>query len=308
MSKATVKVKTTDLSHEDWLAARRGGIGGSDAPVIMGVNPWKSPMDLWLEKTGDFADEPGETAKERMYWGQVLEDVVAQEFSRRTGKKTRRRNAILIHPRHDWMLANVDRLVVGEKAGLECKTTSAYYQDDGVLPLLYYAQVQHYMAVTALRTWYVAILAGGQRYFCYEVPRNDEYINALIEAEQYFWQLIQDGTHPEMDGSEASGRVLDRLYPRGSGEIDLPPDAFGLVQQYDEAAEEEKAAKMRKDEAANRLKAMLGEHERASVYDRKVSWTNVETSRLDTKRLKEDEPEMWCRYAKTSNYRRFAVK
>jgi len=96
------------------------------------------------------------------------------------------------------------------------------------------------MAVTGRELWYVAVLAGGQRFYIYSVPRSDFYINELIEKEREFWQLVQSGTPPEFDGSEASARILDRMYPEGEGEIELPADAFGLVAQYEDAAEREK--------------------------------------------------------------------
>lgn len=301
-----VLAKTIDMERQEWLEHRRGGIGGSDAPVIMGVNPWRSQMDLWLEKTGEYTED---VDNEAMYWGRTLEDIVAREFVKRTGKKVRRRNAILRHNEYPWMLANVDRLVVGESSGLEVKTTNAFYQDDGTCPAYYYAQVQHYMAVTGRELWYVAVLAGGQRFYLYEVPRSDIYIEELIKAEQEFWELVQINTPPEMDGSEASGRVLNRFYPEAKdGEVELPTDAFALVQQYEEAAGEEKEAKLKKDEAANKLKAMLGEAERGNIYDRRVSWTNVSTLRFDIKTFKEEHEKLYQRYCQESSYRRFSIK
>ena len=298
---------TRKMTREEWLEHRRKGIGGSDITVLMGVNPWKSPMDVWLEKTEEFDTEDEDN--EVMYWGRVLEDIVAREFTERTGKKVRKKNSILRHPGHYFLMANVDRLVIGEKTGLECKTTNAFYQDNGQCPELYYAQAQHYMTVTGYEKWYVAVLAGGQRFYIYEVLRDTAYIDEIIKAAQYFWHLVEKGKPPEFDGSEASSRIVARMYPRATEEeAELPADAFTLVHLYDEAAEEEKAAKTRKDEAANKLKAMLGEAEKGFVYDRKVSWTNVEGTRLDTKKLKENEPEIYEKYTKTSNYRRFQVK
>ena len=293
------------MARAEWLGERRKGIGGSDAPVIAGVNPYRSLMDLWLDKTGEYSED---IDNEAMYWGRTLEDVVAREFSKRTGLRVRRNNAIIYHPEHDFMLANVDRLVVGENAGLECKTTSAFFKDDGTCPDLYYAQVQHYMAVTGRELWYVAVLAGGQRFYIYSVPRSDFYINELIEKEREFWQLVQSGTPPEFDGSEASARILDRMYPEGEGEIELPADAFGLVAQYEDAAERERAARLEKDEAANKLKAMLGNAERGAIYDRKVSWANVRQARFDSKRFKADHESLYQEYCREFAFRRFSIK
>src|SRR5690606_35289427 len=115
------KILTLDMSREEWLKERKKGIGGSDASVIVGFNPWKSPFELYIEKT---SDEVQEIENEATHWGNVLEDVVAEEFSRRTGKKVRRRTQIFKHKEYDWMIVNIDRDVVGERALLECKTTS----------------------------------------------------------------------------------------------------------------------------------------------------------------------------------------
>lgn len=304
--KAKVLVPTLGMERDKWLVYRRGGIGGSDAPVIMGVNPWSSLMDLWLEKTGEYAED---VDNEAMYWGRTLEDIVAREFVKRTGNKVRRRNAILKHKEHSWMLANVDRLVVGQRAGLECKTTNAFYVDDGSCPPHYYAQVQHYMAVTGYDLWYVAVLAGGQKFYLYTVPRSEIYIESLIKAEGAFWRLVQRGTPPQMDGSEASNRTLALLYPEATeDEIDLPIDAFTLIQQYELAAEMEKKAKLEKDEAANVLKQMLGEAKQGRIYDRKVSWTNVTSKRFNTKTFQKDYEELYEAYCKESSYRRFSIK
>lgn len=301
-----VLASTVDMPREEWLRYRQRGLGGSDAPVVMGVNPWRSLMDLWLEKTGQFSED---IDNEAMYWGRKLEEVVAQEFAVRTGKKVQRRNAVLQHDEYPFMLANVDRLVVGESAGLECKTTSAFYNDDGTCPDHYYAQVQHYMAVTGRDLWYVAVLAGGQRFYLYKVPRSDDYIAEMIHLEYDFWKLVEDGAPPELDGSEASGKAVSCLYPEAKeGEIILPADAFALVQQYDQAAEAEKAAKLEKDEAANRLKAMLGDAERGSVYDRKVNWSNVTQSRFDSKRFQKEHEKLYQDYCRESTFRRFSIK
>ena len=302
-----ILASTKDMSREEWLEYRRKGIGGSDISVLMGVNPWKSPMDIWLEKTGEFVGE--ETDNEAMYWGNVLEDIVAREFTERTGKKVRRRNAILQHEQYPFLLANVDRLVIGEKTGLECKTTNAFYQDTGQCPELYYVQAQHYMAVTGLLRWHIAVLAGGQKFYNYEVCRSDEYVKEIIRIAGEFWGLVESGQPPEFDGSEASTKVLNRMYPQaGKEEKELPTDAFGLIQQHEEAAEEEKAAKLRKDEAANKLKGLMGDAEKGFIYDRKVSWANVKSSRFDTKNFKKDHEDLYKEYARESQYRRFQIK
>jgi putative phage-type endonuclease len=161
---ADVLVNTSGMSHEEWLLQRRQGIGGSDAAAIMGISKFKTPFQVYLEKSGEVIEtEESEFA----YWGNQLEELVAKEFTARTGKKAHRRNAILSHPDYPWMTANLDRVVVGESALLECKTTNAYnykeWQDDEI-PESYIIQVQHYMAVTNFEKAYIACLIGGNRF------------------------------------------------------------------------------------------------------------------------------------------------
>jgi len=270
-------------------------------------------MDVWLEKTGEFTrDDEHDEENEKMYWGTVLEDVVAAEFTRRTGLKTRRRNAMLQSRKYPFMIANVDRLVVGQRAGLECKTTGLYAADDWKLgiPEYYYPQVQHYMAVTGYDTWYVAVLIGGQEYRHYKVPRDDGFIKELIEAETEFWRRVVEKNPPPLDGSEASTQLLNRLYPKAEEgtEIELPLDALALINRYEEACRQEKEIQRIKDEAANKLKDMLGSHERGFIHDRQVIWTNVVSRRLDTKALQKEYPDIYDRFVRESTYRRFSLK
>ena len=124
-----VLADTKDMSREDWLKYRKKGIGGSDSSAILGANPYSSAFDVYLDKTGDYEEE---VDNERMLWGRILEDIVAKEFTKRTGIKLRKRFAILQHDEYDWMIANVDRLVVGEDAGAEIKTTNSFYDEKEV--------------------------------------------------------------------------------------------------------------------------------------------------------------------------------
>jgi len=157
---------TTDLSREQWLAIRKLGLGSSDAAVAVGLSPYKCPLSLWLEKTG--RKEPDDIShKEAVLWGIELEPVLAQVYAKRTGNRVRRVNAVLQHPEHLFMLANLDREVVGHPDGpgiLEIKTASyhsAPQWEEGV-PVAYQCQVLHQLAVTGHAWAEVAVLIGGQ--------------------------------------------------------------------------------------------------------------------------------------------------
>ena len=183
-----VLVSTKELDREEWLKERMKGIGGSDAAKVLGVSRWGGPLSVYLEKKGLYTpDDPGEPA----YWGTVLEDVVAREFEKRSGLRVQRQNKIFTHPDYPWMLANIDRRIVGQNKGLECKTASNFMGDEwegDELPDSYYIQIQHYMAVMGWESCWVACLIGGQRYVQKEVQRNSELINTIIEKEREFWE------------------------------------------------------------------------------------------------------------------------
>lgn len=303
-------VSTANLSREQWLEERRKGIGGSDAAAVAGLSPWKSPVEVWLEKTGQVEpEEPGEAA----YWGTVLEDVVAQEFSKRTGFKVRRRNAILKHPQYEWMIANVDRMLVGSSEGLECKTTSAFQAKEwegDEIPAQYIVQVQHYMAVTGAKAWWLAVLIGGQKFIHKRIERDDELIQQLIEIERDFWENhVVPGIPPELDGSSASTELVKRMYPRATlSKIDLPSKAKELIEELEALEEELKPLEERKDEIKNKLKQMLGEHEEGRIGNTVVVWKNIESKRIDTNRLKQEKPEIYEQYLKVSSYRKFDIR
>lgn len=307
---AEVLVKTVDMDRDEWLRWRRLGIGGSDASAVAGLNRWRSPVQVWLEKTGQIEDT-GDS--EAMYWGRVLEDVVAREFSKRTGKKVRRRNAILRHPEHQFMIANVDRMVVGENAGLECKTTSEWRRvewADEEIPDEYIIQCQHYMAVTGYEKWYIAVLIGGNKFLWQEVKRDEEIIDYLIQIEGDFWRLVETNTPPPMDGTESSSQALKLLYPesRAGKAIELPTEAEELISEWEAvkamiAGYEEKLAAIE-----NQLKAMLGEAESGTVGDKLVSWKTITSKRIDSKRIRELYPEIYDQCSKESSYRRFEIR
>lgn len=305
-----IAANTLDMTREQWLKERRKGIGGSDAAAIAGLSRYRSPIQVYMEKLG-LIEPPEEN--EAMYWGKKLEDIVAEEFSIRTGLKVRRRNAILQHPEYPFMLANVDRLIVGKNEGLECKTTSAYRADewkDDEIPWEYAIQCYHYMAVTGYSAWWIAALIGGNQFVYKRIERDENIINNLIKIESDFWHNhILKQIPPDPDGSDASTEILKQLYPKSNGEtIELPPDVESLIEQYEQAKEEEKAAAERKREAENKIKAIMGEYEKGYWKDRKITWKTMTTYRFDTKLFQKEHPDLYQKYVNETSYRRFNVK
>ena len=312
MTAAQVLLATKDLSREEWLRARMAGIGGSDVSAIAGLNKYKSPMGVYLDKIGESPIE--DITSEAAYFGTLLEDVVAQEFTKRTGMKVRNRFAILQHPKHPYMLANVDRMIVGKREGLECKTASEYLKGEwegDEVPAPYLLQIQHYMAVTGYDAWWIAVLLGGNKFIFKRIERDEEIIQYLIQLEGDFWaNHVIKRNPPEFDGSEASSRLLQALYPQAEpkSEIQLDKSVETLIEAREAYIEDITALETKKKEIENQIKALMGENEIGHVGSRTVKWSNVTSNRIDTKTLKAEKPEIYQQYTKPSVSRRFAIQ
>lgn len=286
-----------------WLDMRKQGIGGSDAGTIMGYNPWTSPFALWMEKAGQ-AEPEDISQKPSIQAGIRLEPIVADWFSDETGLKVERRG-MMRNKKYSWMLANIDRLIPGRKnglaedIGLEIKTTNAFSAhdwDEDNVPNSYYLQCQHYMMATGLKGWWIAVLIGGQDFRKKFIPRNDEQIRALFEAEKAFWEnYVVGGAIPPIDGSQATKEALADKYPGGLDDvIELPEEATGLVQLLDGYKDKKKELDASIQWAENKLKALIGDHETALSGERKITWKR-QNGRItvDSKKLKADYPEIW---------------
>jgi putative phage-type endonuclease len=275
---------------------RNKGIGGSDVAAICGISKYKSPVELWMEKTGQLQPKAsGETA----YWGTLFEPIIREEFTKRSGMKVRQVKSILKHPTYNFMLANLDGIVkdpINKDCIFEAKTASAYKQDqwtDGI-PEEYMLQIQHYMAVTGYQKAYISALIGGM----------------IIKLETHFWNCVKTNTPPEMDGSEASAQLLNRLYPtsKDNYQIILPEEAIELITKYEIAKEKEKEISEMKEESANKLKNILGDNETGIINDRTVIWKTLFSERFDSKKLQQDNPTLYNQYLNKSSSRRFSIK
>lgn len=309
---AKVLITTEDLPYVDWLEYRKTGMGGSDASVVCGISRYKSPVELWMEKTGQL---PPQEAGEAAYWGTMLESVVREEFTKRTGIEVSKPSVILQSEEHPFMLANVDGICEHPELGaciFEAKTASAYKAGEweDTIPDEYMCQVQHYMAVTGYQGAYIAVLIGGNTFRWKFVEREEELISMLLELESAFWSHVQDYTPPPLDGSDASKKFLSERFPSStpSSHITLPDTAADLLAQYDEACEELEIVTEKKQRAENLLKEMMGSNEVGVAGGRVITWKNVEQERLDSKTLKAEHPALCKKYTSKTSYRRFTIK
>jgi putative phage-type endonuclease len=308
---ANVLVNTLNLERDEWLEHRRCGIGGSDAAAIAGLNPWKSSISVYLDKIGQ--GKPMED-NERMRIGRDLEDYVAKRFEEATGMKVRRRNAVLQHPEYDFMLANVDRLLVGKDEGLECKTTNSYAKkdwEDEEIPVHYEIQCHHYMAVTGYKAWWIACLIGNEKFVYKKIERDEDVINHLVQIEKEFWEShVMPKQMPAPDGSEDSGEIIKMLYPESvpDSSINLDDKFLPLIQRRDEIDEMLESLEQEKEKINQEIQCEMGEFEIALITDRKVTWKTINSNRFDSKTFKKEYPDLYKKYTKQSSYRRFQIK
>ena len=311
-------INNKTLSRAAWLDVRRQGIGSSDAAAAVGLNPYQSPLALWLNKTGrqDQTSPAKDPDADPLYWGTQLEQFVAEHYTRQTGRKVRRCNAVLQHPEYPWMLANIDREVVGtsDVQLLECKTAGmngARLWRDGV-PEYVQLQVQHQLAVTGKQAADVAVLLCGNDFKCYRIERDDELISRLIELEQQFWQYVVTDTSPPADGSASAAQALQSLYPTSSGSVvDLSDDTEMSACFADLLAIRTRLTEAEGIEAKlkQRIQERLGTASGARFSSGEVSWKRSKDSvTLDVARLLKDQPELLERYPLIrAGSRRFVV-
>lgn len=302
---------TSEMSRQEWLWNRKSGIGGSDSSTILGFNAWKSPFELYIDKT---SEEVQEIDNEAIHWGNVLEDVVAEEFTRRTGKKVRRRNQTFRHPDYDFMIANIDRDVVGENALLECKTTNAFNSDawEGEhIPPAYICQLQHYMAVLDYEKAYIAVLIGGQKFVWKEVDRDNEFIELMIEQEKHFWEEhVLKEIPPEIDGTKSASELLTKMYPEDNGETIMlkSDDAEMLIEAIESIKSEVKEKQSLQKEYENKLKLMVGDAQMGVTPRFEIKLKTVKSNRLDSKSLRKELPDIAEKYTNQSTSRRLTIK
>ena len=303
-------LNTDKIDKETWLRARKKGITGTDAGAIAGMNPYKSSFSVYQEKVSEEVTEVEDN--ERMREGRDLEAYVAQRFTEATGLKTRRALAVFQNEKHPVLLADYDRLIVGQRAGLECKTVSPYAAGQWAnekIPMHYLMQVQHYLAVSGYDCWYLAALIFGQELIIHKIPRDEELIRSLITIEERFWkENVEKKIPPEPDGSDDYTKMLERKYHSDrEKEIQL----FGFdskLRRRDEIDELMERLTAEKTKIDQEIKSRMGEASYAKTDGYRISWTESVQNRIDTKMLKQAEPQTYERYLKQVNSRRFSVK
>lgn len=323
------KINTKKMTHEEWLAERRRSVGGSEIGAIMGLNKYQSAVSVWANKLGIVPDaEPSEA----MIQGTDLESYVAERFTRLTGKRVRRCNYIMRNDDYPHLHANVDRLVIAEDAGLECKTASALSVSKfkgGEFPTSYYAQCVAYMAVTGFPVWYLAIVVLGKEFKVFKLVRNhqkpdmpdwcesvtvvdDAEFNAIKSAVAEFWRHVETETMPDVDGSIATANALETIYSADDPVPDIPAEIGDMSVQIKsllELKEEKSRIESNIRLFENEIKARMEVAETAYCDDVKITWKPQERTTFDYKRFAKDHPSLdLSEYIKKTKSRIFRIK
>ena len=304
---------TRTLTHDEWLALRRTGIGGSDAGAIMGVSPYKGAFTVWADKQGKL---PPLEDNEAMRQGRDLEGYVARRFAEASGLRVRHEYSMLRSVEHPCMLADIDRRIIGERAGLECKTsrdiTMARYRN-GEYPMEYYCQCLHYLAVTGWDCWYLAVLVYGTDLLIFKICRDEvmDDIEALIKAEEAFWDnhMVLD-VPPAPDALDSTAAALGSVYPHEDGTtVCADQDADQALTDLAALKAQKRALDRQITERENQIKAAMGEAEVLAGTSVSATWRSSERTTISKEKLLKAYPNINMDAITDRNIqRRFAIK
>lgn len=291
---------------------RQQFIGGSEAAAVLGLSRWSTPLQVWAHKTGEVQreEDKGELYKTL---GSRLEEVVAELFTAETGKAVRRVNRTLFHRDYPFLGGNIDREVLGEDAGLECKTASAWKAKEWAgeeIPQEYIIQCHHYLAVTGKKRWYLAVLIGNQDFQVKTIERDEKLLKNLVEQEVKFWrEYVEEKVMPANLIKAEDSDTLYQLFPVAEPvTVNLGDQAAALIEQRNALIQDNKQVESQLEKVENELKAMLGTNEAGTAGKYLVRWQNGSQVRLDTDRIKQEQPELYKTFGKESKFRRFTIK
>ena len=305
------------MNHpQEWHDERRKGIGGSDISILVGTNPYRSKISLWLDKTGKTEPQEG---NDKMELGKLMEDLIRQEFERRSGYTVEKPT----EPFVDGICrGNIDGLIsdaTGKPFAVwEGKTTAGYNPDykDGIPPYVY-SQCQWYLGLVnqiypEVDTCYISTIVYQMR--CIEYKENTIKFNPKVFAHmkqtaEAFWNdYVLTNISPEPDGTEDCSKLIADKYPNSNGEEIMLDESFEeLAEQRAFLKKEAKVIEGKISEIENKIKAEMKENEKALAGKYEILWKTQKNSSLDTKTLKEQNPQIYKKYLREGTNRVFKI-
>jgi len=302
---------------EDLKKGENYGIGGADVAACMGLSRWKSRHQLWLEKTGQSAqDEQVKDEKFSRYWGTVIEDNIAREFCKQTGYKVKRCNFLLKHELYDFMVARIDREGIdenGEKFVLECTSTYSFNKNWNADEIPYEKELQllHYLMITGYQYGFIACLVGNSKFLIKKIELEDEIKKAIMDAEVDFWYYVQSKEMPPVDYSEACRSTLESMYPKAinvSQPIKLDQVCEDKLKQRDILLFQVENINQEIRAVDNFMKDTLKDNPAGQTDSHLVTWKNVTQQRFDVCRFKKMHPDLYKDFLFNVDFRKYNVQ
>ena len=316
----------TQVDRDKFLAGRKKGIGGSDVAAILGFSPYKSPYQLWLDKTG--RSERKESQNESAHFGNLLEDVVAKEFSRRAGVKVQRVTQQLFLEDHPWALGNIDRAVINPEISgnvrfkdgalttdrlLECKTASEYmsklFGEEGSdqVPDYYLTQCLWYLLITGCKVIDLAVLIGGNKFRMYRIERDEDLIQSIFNQVKAFWfnHVIADVPPDPTCFDDVLHRWSNHVVGK---QVEADFEHIKLAEELITVQGRLKADKAREDEIKLKIVSTMQDAEMMISQGKSIcTYKEQSSTRIDSTLLKKEEPDLFAKYSKTSSTRVFRI-
>ena len=318
----------TQANRDQFLAGRKKGIGGSDVAAILGFSPYKSPYQLWLDKTG--RSERKESQNESAHFGNLLEDVVAKEFSRRTGMKVQRvKDQLSLESQGDaWAIGNIDRAIINPEISgnvrlkegvlttdmiLECKTASEYmsklFGEEGSdhIPDYYLTQCLWYLKLTGAKVCYLAVLIGGNKFRMYRIERDEELIESIFKQVKAFWfnHVIADVPPDPTCFDDVLHRWSNHVVGK---QVEADFEHIKLAEELITVQGRQKADKVREDEIKLQIVTTMQDAEMMISQGKSIcTYKEQSSTRIDSTLLKKEEPDLFAKYSKTSSTRVFRI-
>ena len=300
---------------------RRQYIGGSDIAAVMNMSRWKTPLKLWLEKTGEV--EPEDLSQnEKVQLGTELEEFVAQKFSRETGKQVRKQTKMYVHKDYPFMVAHVDRLITGTDEILECKTCGSYKEDEWAevseiieengkkvekiiekVPVEYVLQVIWYLGITGKRVAHIAVLIGGQKFKKRIIEFDKELFDLMVETAKDFWHSVQTKTPPCVSAND--NEVLTQIFPTHNDELLDKPEFEDKVTKIKQLKAEITVLTDEKDMLETELKSTICNHLGLITQKYKVTWKEQSQTKIDSNKLKADG--LYEKYSFKTSFRKLNI-
>ena len=259
------------------MVDRKRFLGGTDIAAILGLSKYKTALYVWAIKTGQIEPVDDDALHKKL--GKRLEEVVAELFTEKTGKRVIRANAYRIHRKHDFLCAQIDRLVVGEDALLECKTTSSFgvkEWDGDEIPADYIAQVMFQLAITGRAVGYIACLIGNHKFVWKEIKRDPVMIAEMVKRAVDFWENYVIPKIPPAGLTAKDKETLALLYPTAEigSEITLEDDIVKLIESRNALRQDSIQIGKEIDRVENEIKMAMKSHEIGITGPWRVLWRN----------------------------------